>query len=380
MKNRTKLITVVCSMILLLGVLTSVSQRIYGMHIGKNSVFFPPKVNGIPVDVSVKEEQEKELEKFQNIEIKTDDASVRLIPGNTFKIYFCYYTDLQKLQYENKNGILKIWDEKNAKYTKGISSFVTSGLWNVPENRIDIYYPSDTQFQAVKIFNEYGDTRINGITADTLALDMHSGDAAFENICVQNMNFKVDYGDLSLTCPQDFQGEQAVFTLHSGDLSIIDLSCKKEIKIQSEYGDFTGKCISGGVFEVKSNSGDLEMIDIKSDKMMASNNYGDVYLQMLTTQELQVNSINGDVTMSGNLGTNTTVISQNGNIDLEIAGDKSEYEYMLFSKYGELFVNDTVVETMDGERIDSIQGGAGTKNKIKAESSNGSVYLSFRKK
>ena len=380
MKNRTKLIAVVCSIILFLGVLTSFSQRIYGIHMRESPAFFPPKVNGIQVDVSAKEEQEKELDKFQNIEIKTDDSSVRLIPGDNFKIDFCYYTDLRRLHYENENGTLKIWDEKNAKYTHGMDYFTISGLWNIPGNRIDIYYPSDTQFQTVKIFNEYGDTQINGIAADTLALDMHSGDAALENICAQNMNFKVDYGNLALTCPQDFQGEQAVFTLHSGDLSIIDLSCKKEIKIQSEYGDFTGKRITGTTFEVKSYSGDVEMADIQSDKMTVSNNYGDVHLQMLTTQDLLINSSNGDVTMSGNLGTNTTVTSHYGDIDLEIAGEKSTYEYMLSSQYGEIFVNGTVVETIDGERIDSVQGGAGAKNKIKAESSNGSIYLSFGKK
>lgn len=380
MKNRTKLIAVVCSIILFLGILTSFSQRIYGIHIGGGSAFFPPKVNGIEVDVSVKEEQKKELEKFQNIEIKTDDASVRLIPGDAFKIYFCYYTDLRKLHYENKDGALKIWDEKNVKYTHGMDYFTISGLWDIPENRIDIYYPSGTPFQAVKIFNEYGDTQLNEIAADTLTLDMHSGDAALENICAQNMNFKVDYGNLALTCPQDFQGEQAVFTLHSGDLSIIGLSCKKEIKIQSEYGDFTGKRILGNNFQVKSYSGDMEMTDIQSDKMTVSNDYGDVHLQMLTTQALQIDSSNGDITMSGNLGTNTTVTSRNGDIELEIAGEKSAYEYILSSQYGELFVNGTVVETMDGEGIDSVQGGAGAKNKIKVESSNGSIYLSFGKK
>lgn len=380
MKNRTKLIAVVCSIILFLGVLTSFSQRIYGTHMGKSSAFFPAKVNGIQVDVSVKEEQKKELEPFQNIDIKTDEASIRLIPGDAFKIYFCYYTDLRKLHYENQNGMLKIWDEKNPKYTYGMDYFTISGLWNVPENKIDIYYPSNTPFQNIKIFNEYGDTQLNGITADNLALDTHSGDADLKNICVQNMDFKVDYGDLALTCPQDFQGEQALFALHSGNLSILNLSCKKEIKIQSEYGDFTGQHLSGGTFESKSYSGDVKMTDIKSDKMMISNNYGDVHLQTLTTQELQINSSNGDVTMSGNLGTNTTVTSQNGDIDLEIAGEKSAYEYMLSSQYGELFINGTVVETMHGEGIDSIQGGAGAKNKIKAESSNGSIYLSFGKK
>ena len=108
MKNRTKLITVICSMILLVGVLTSVSQRIYGIHMGRISeiekipVFFPPKVNGIRVDITAKEEHEKELEEFQNIEIKIDEALVRLIPGNTFKVYICSYTDLWNFHYENK--------------------------------------------------------------------------------------------------------------------------------------------------------------------------------------------------------------------------------------------------------------------------------------
>ena len=62
MKNRTKLIAVVCSIILFLGVLTSFSQRIYGIHMRESPAFFPPKVNGIQVDVSAKEEQEKGCE------------------------------------------------------------------------------------------------------------------------------------------------------------------------------------------------------------------------------------------------------------------------------------------------------------------------------
>ena len=44
MRNRTKLITVICSMILLVGVLTSVSQRIYGIHMGRIS-----EIEKIPV-------------------------------------------------------------------------------------------------------------------------------------------------------------------------------------------------------------------------------------------------------------------------------------------------------------------------------------------
>ncbi len=387
MKNRTKLITVICSMILLVGVLTSVSQRIYGIHMGRISeiekipVFFPPKVNGIRVDITAKEEHEKELEEFQNIEIKIDEALVRLIPGNTFKVYICSYTDLWNFHYENKNGILKIGDEKNAKYTKGRDYFTTSGLWNIPENRIDIYYPSGTQFQTVKIFNEYGDTRINNIATNTLDLNMHSGNAIVENIRAKNMDLKVDYGDLTLACPSDFQGGQAAFALHSGDLSVTDLYCKNEIKIQSECGGFMGKRLSVVSLDVKSHSGDVELINIQSDKITVSNNYGDIGIQSLTAQELQIESQNGDVNVSGDLGINTTVTSQNGDVKLNLAGEKSAYEYMLSSNCGEFFVNGTAVEIiMNGERSDSIQGGAGAKNKIKAQSSNGDIYLSFGKK
>ena len=125
----------------------------------------------------------------------------------------------------------------------------------------------------------------------------------------------------------------------------------------------------------------MELINIQSDKITVSNNYGDIGIQSLTAQELQIESQNGDVNVSGDLGINTTVTSQNGDVKLNLAGEKSAYEYMLSSNCGEFFVNGTAVEIiMNGERSDSIQGGAGAKNKIKAQSSNGDIYLSFGKK
>ena len=65
MKNRTKLITVICSMILLVGVLTSVSQRIYGIHMGRIS-----EIEKIPVFFEEQMEQnikEKEYETIKTV-------------------------------------------------------------------------------------------------------------------------------------------------------------------------------------------------------------------------------------------------------------------------------------------------------------------------
>lgn len=427
MKDRRKLIAVVCGSIILLGLFVTAGQRLLGLRlfggtsglvnlpappmitgeieVGAEpevetgitqsearqmsgdceadgmSVFSPltPTANGKVVDVTKTDEGDKQLEPFQSLDVQVSDAEIKLIPSEGFRLKYCYYTDLREFHYTISNGTLKIWDEINEKYKNPIGTgFSMSGSWNIPDSYVELYYPKGTVFNAVTIEDFYGDTVLGAMDAESLIVNLHSGDGQFDDVRAKKFSLVADYGDISILNSSPFTADEVGLELHSGDLHLKGLSSAGAMKIIANYGDVTLQGLKAKTLDVEAHSGDVKWTDVDGGNACIFDGYGDVVLKDIVTANLKVKGSSGDVILSGLLSGLTEVMAYYGDVGISTSAPAKDYNYTLSVNYGSIYVNGEAALNSDGDYAQKVQVGSFAPNTILVESSSGDVDLKFQ--
>lgn len=159
------------------------------------------------------------------------------------------------------------------------------GWFNRGARRFDIRIPADLEIGDIAVQQASGDYRVNGIKAETLKINIASGDGdiadgAFERIDVASVN-----GDLKLTrlivetlsvsqvsgdlCVEHLVGEgDMTFTSTSGDIEIVDSTCRNAV-FHTVSGDLDGTEFYPESIELHSVSGDVEINNADKSRPIA---------------------------------------------------------------------------------------------------------------
>lgn len=409
MKDRRKLIAIVCGTIVLFGMLISGGRLAFRLNQSLNMAGMTakvpkmpeipeipeipdvgdmntlaiygmkPRVNGIDVDMTAKDADNRDLDPYHTLQVDVNDASIKLIPSDRYGIKYCYYTDLRKVFLENKDGVLTFGDQYNEKYINGKYGISMSGSWNVPDNFVEIYYPKGASFHSVTLNNFYGDAKLSELEAESVTLNLHSGDGSLSNLYAKKLNIVCEYGDLCIENQKAFASDSIVLQLHSGDLSVTRLSSTGEMDISADYGQVALEKIEAPALQIIAHSGDVTAIDVNGGKMNILADYGDVRLQRLLASQLSIDCSSGEVIVQGDPGNQTKINADYGDVTLEFSGPKASYHYKLSTDYGVLCVDGKTARADDGEDAEHLEENAGAPNIVQVECSSGDVDLIFHK-
>jgi len=219
---------------------------------------------------------------FKNIEVNVDFLDiVELKEGNTFSV--------RGQNYENYGGleVEKVGDRLIVNAIQRDRWFVT-GLgdlrrnWNAKDCKVEITYPSGTQFSAVdvrisagrlsvnslecgvfEVMNDFGNVDINGVTADRMAVNLSAGDTGIRNIEASTLLVSNDFGRITL---ESATLDKLTLSLSAGDLVAKDVSTET-LSANSSFGNIRfDRLILGGFGEIEQSSGEVNVnLDMSED-------------------------------------------------------------------------------------------------------------------
>ncbi len=383
MEKKTKVLLTVCGGILLLGVVASVVRwaLVGGGNSGGSDWFMggPTTCNGIAVDLNYKEEKTEKPGLCSALDVKVQDADVRLVPSESdeIEVYHLYHTDVYQFKWELQGDTLAVWDEVNPKYKKphGGLSF---NFWNSPQSVVEVRLPKSLALRSLAVENNYGDVALKDFTADTMQLNLNSGDLSVKDGRSKAIDIRSDYGDVALGYSQLFEADSFAIQLNSGDLQVKNLSAAK-VKVKSDYGDVDLQAMEAGSVEVDLNSGDLQATGLRctADVTLYSD-YGEINLDAFACNGLKVQANSGDVDVGGDVTGRIEIDSDYGDVDLRLLQPAAAYDYSCTTDYGKIVIDGQRIkpEESDDNRCTAQQKN-GAANQMDIACSSGDIGVTF---
>ena len=155
-------------------------------------------VNGHFVTDYAYQQEYKEIEAFDTIEIDVDAENIEIISGDTYAIEYAVSTDVFSCAV--KDGILKISSQNTMKF----NITLWSGCY------LKIYVPSDESLKYdADISNDAGSITISGVNFDKLSVDCDAGAVRCKNVTAVTVNADLSAGDFEYkgTCSGSFKSE-----------------------------------------------------------------------------------------------------------------------------------------------------------------------------
>lgn len=265
---------------------------------------------------------------IKSIVVNTSSFNVNIKSGLDEKVYF--KADLtmmskglilnkrkHRITYSIKDSVLTIKVENIGKDVLFVGVYEEQGS-------LDFELPKTTN---VKVNSTYGNVNANGLEAKKCEINTHAADIKVENIST-NLQLKSVYGNVTAT---KIIGNLNT-TLSSGDLKIDDLSGNLDIK--TSYGNQSYNNINGNL-NLVTKSGDVKITEMKGDINIVSS-YGNISLKN-TAGSANIKSSSGDIHGENvNLSNFLTVLSNYGNVKMDLANEASELSFDLNTRYGKI--------------------------------------------
>lgn len=403
MKSRIGLIALVSVVLIGTGVgLRFMGRRALKVSFASNLSTAQATYNGQPVDMSTPHPQSADFQDADNLQLKIENAKVELIPSDRFRLEACYYGELYTLNYEQKDGVISIWDTRDRKFDNRNRGFFfgSSGLMmhgEIPTNTIKLSYPAGKRFQSVVIDNSYGDlllgaiqaSRIDfkasygdvsskGLQADEGEIKMSSGDGIFENLDVKRLEIRDEYGDLTIKGITGQEMESLTLKLSSGDLEMDTLNIQT-LDVKDEYGGIDLDNVTAGTANIQLSSGDLDMRNVTAQQMDIDNEYGDIEARDFKSGALSVKLSSGDCTIKGSIDGDAEIESEYGGASLTLAERRESYNLRLNTDYGKIRVDGERIVNEDGEDEKSLEEDNKAQRRLGIACDSGDINVTFSK-
>lgn len=140
--------------------------------------------------------------------------------------------------------------------------------------------PEGFAFTEISINKTTGKTKINGVKADKLAVDVTTGDVSLSSVKVKgDINIKSTTGDVDLA--DTVAGGKLTINTTTGDVKLNRCDAG-EIAIKLTTGDVEGTLLTNKVFSVDTTTGDIDVPDSSgSNKCNISTTTGDVEIEIV---------------------------------------------------------------------------------------------------
>ncbi|QED49353.1 DUF4097 family beta strand repeat-containing protein [Cytobacillus dafuensis] len=320
MKSSRKIITIIASCMIVIGILLAVIGLSAGARFSITNTLDGFKVLG-PEDRKI---EEFPLSAFTNIKGDLTDADIEIIPSNEYKLKIERQKST-KITHEVENDTLVLEDNDSKSSPK---LFLNLTFSSIPETVIKIYVPKETKFSDVSLVNKFGDTRLDGVITDKLKIDSNDGDIVLNDVQANELN------------------------------------------IENGFGDITSSKVTTKVLNIDMNDGDAIFDTINAASTVLNNKFGDITFRNFTSEGLTMKSNDGDIEIQGMLLGNSTIHSSFGDVNLKLLNKKSDLSYNIRNKFGDITVNDNQFETKATNTTNS-------QNKLDITSNDGDVDVTF---
>ncbi|WP_274308112.1 DUF4097 family beta strand repeat-containing protein [Solibacillus daqui] len=143
------------------------------------------------------------------------------------------------------------------------------------------------------------------------------------------------------------------------------------ITLKSSFGDVNLQQLNYEQLNLDVRHGDISFNNIKAGHTEIINAFGDITLQQFTSASLIVESEHGDIEVDGKLNGNTKVTSSFGDVDLKLVNNKENFGYKLNTSFGDISVNG---EEYNGKIAELYEG----DNQLEVLLSHGDLKLTLK--
>lgn len=277
-------------------------------------------------------------ESFSNIIVDADTCDVNIIPADNRRCtVVCNESDKIYYNVSVKDNTLKI-EEKNK-----LAWYDYIGFLHWGDMSINIYLP-EYEYNSLYIENSSGNVDVsNYICFFDAEVNASSGDINFEGYVVNDLEISASSGNILLT---GVEAENIAASTSSGDIRAVALKAYNRFYTSASSGDITvkdsksdyfrGSVTSGDIsltdyicdydINLESTSGDLELEDSDAKNIELKATSGDITGKLLSAKLFDVDTNSGDVDVPQSAkGGRCRIETTSGDIEFEVSGDSNGF-------------------------------------------------------
>ncbi|MEH7122380.1 DUF4097 family beta strand repeat-containing protein [Bacillus sp. JJ1773] len=293
MKKKTKVLTMIASGMLVIGIVLAVIGLTAGAKFGITNTKDGFKVLGLEDQII----EELPLPAFTKITSNLNDVDIEVIPSNEYGLKIERQEEIE-INYKVDNDTLVIEESKQ----NVPLLFVNLTFTRIPDNVIKVYVPKKVKFSEILINNQFGDVRLEGVSSDKISIDSNDGDLIFNNVEAN------------------------------------------KLKIVNQYGDINGRNVTTEELVIVLNDADAEFDKLNAASTVLNNQFGDITFRNFSSKGLNIQSNDGDIAIHGLLFGTTSIHSNFGDVQVHLLNKESEIDYSILNSFGDITVNNTDYE------------------------------------
>lgn len=283
--------------------------------------------------------EKTKLSDFTSADIHLRYGDFSVIPSDDYYLEYCLNGDGREPEYEIEDETFVFEEAPAASEGFQIMSFGISDMRR--SHYMNLYVPEDVYFENFDLNHEYGDVQAEKLKGTSIKLNL-------------------DYGDLYAGT---IQGEKAEVNLTYGTMDAEEITGSQKLEISMNYGDLTVENLNAPENgSVNLENGNASLVSCTAGNMTIDLEYGDLKVQMIKGDNLNIENKSGDVTL-GELALEKkgTISLEYGNAKMGLSGILEEFTLNLNTDYGEIHVPGTGRFEHETDEKNFYQQGTGDK-------------------
>lgn len=246
--------------------------------------------------------------KFENIQITTNTAQVKLLPSENGEVKVVCF-ESAKLGYtaEVDGNTLKIVPEDTRRWydyigidfnTASITVYLPEAQYSdltVKNSTGKVEIPKDFTFESIDIKTSTGAVQNYASATGEVKITASTGDITAENITSGTLNLSVSTGRVtvkSVTCNGDVN-----VRVSTGDASLTDITCNNLVTTGNTGKLSIKNVIAKDKFNIKRSTGDVKLEGCDASELFIVTDTGDVTGTLLSEKVYIVDTDTGNVTV-----------------------------------------------------------------------------------
>ncbi|MFJ7734813.1 DUF4097 family beta strand repeat-containing protein [Lysinibacillus sp. NPDC097287] len=257
-----------------------------------------------------------------------------------------------------------------------IIGYTSGGKWSLTINNSGIHVPNEQSFvtnsneldafTSINIDNQHVDVEI--LPSDSYSIEVSS----FETT---DITYEVKGGTLTVDA-KNAKNNGITIGFTSFKTPTIKIYVPKDtqlsnISLDSSFGDVNLEHLNFQQLNLIVRHGDLSMENIVAGHTEITQSFGDMSLRQFASTSFVAESEHGDIDIDGELNGKSTIDSSFGDIDLDLLNKESELGLDLNMSFGEISFND---QSIEGDFSQSQNG----DNQLQVSLSHGDLDLSLK--
>ncbi|GKS81673.1 membrane protein [Ligilactobacillus pabuli] len=241
--------------------------------------------------------QQYPTEKFAQIDLTTNNADVTIKRGTSYRVEY-HGRQSARPTVKVVNDRLTVRQKGSSQRSNGFIGFRWFDSQQGQNNHITVFVPDNVKLTKIRNLNNYGTTKIQGISTAYLEALGSEGDLQLENMNIDNANIEMrDSNQIHLQNTTLLAG---LITSNDSDVVVED-GTLRNVEIQQADGDVTVRnvALAGGKMNV--SDGDVHMSEsIVTNGYHLYNQDGDNILTNVKAGGFDVATTDGDNHVFGN--------------------------------------------------------------------------------